>query len=389
MKAHRGHFTLLRSLFLSASLTLWSACGHHDTLGYSGTLQAESAHVGSTIGGRVTAVDATDGQRVQARQVLVRFDDRDQRAALSAAIAEEARAAAALADLQAGPTAAEVQRAAASEAQAKAAYDKALAARPHQSAISQQGVQQAQADLAQAGAASVEASRNYVREARLYEQGAVAAQALDQARSARDQAVAAQSAVRARLQSARSQQAQTLGASLPQDIAAARAAYEAAAANRDVVASGSRAHQIDQARAALKAGSADVLAAKARLAEMTVTSPAEGTVESLDVHPGDLVTAGAPVATIQEYRDPYVRVYVAQRDLGRVRVGARVHIRSDAVPDAAFDGTVEQIDRDAQFTPRDVETAEDRADVAFGVKVRVHDPKARLPGGTTVEVQLQ
>jgi multidrug resistance efflux pump len=171
------------------------------------------------------------------------------------------------------------------------------------------------------------------------------------------------------------------------DTTVAQQAYSSAVANRQLVQVGARPDQIAQARAALDAGRANVAAAQTNLREMTIKAPADGVIDSLDLRVGDLVAPRAQVAIVREFRDPFVRIYVAQRDLGKIAVGHTVTVRSDALG-GSYSGTVEQIDQDAQFTPRDVQTREDRADLSFGVKVRVHDPHGQLPGGTTVEVSL-
>jgi membrane fusion protein YbhG len=119
---------------------------------------------------------------------------------------------------------------------------------------------------------------------------------------------------------------------------------------------------------------------------MVVRAPAAGVVQALDLHAGDLVAPGSAVATIDEMGDPYVRIYVPQSALNRFSVGAKTSVRSDAGNGATFDGRIEAIDAQAQFTPQNVQTAADRAMLSFGVKVRVHDPEHRLHGGTTVEV---
>jgi len=119
-----------------------------------------------------------------------------------------------------------------------------------------------------------------------------------------------------------------------------------------------------------------------------VRAPAAGIVNGLNLRVGDLVPPNAAVATIDEFKDPYLYIYVPQSDLGRVQLGQAVTVRSDAFPRRTFDGHVEAIDQTAQFTPRDVQTAQDRANLVFGVKVRVHDPNYELRGGTTAQVSL-
>ncbi len=356
---------------------------------YSGTLQSESAQVGSTIGGRVVAVNASDGERVKRGQLIVQLDDSDQRAQLAAAVSQEAQAAAALADLEAGARPEELTRALAAEAQAKSLYDRALTSRPQLLRVARESVHQAQAVLAQSQATFNQADTSYARARRLFSEGAIAAQSLDDARAAYASAQAGVAASQARLGAAQAQLADTERSTLPSDTVVAQRAYQSAVANRRLVQAGTRPQQITQARAALDAAKANVAAAESRLREMTVRAPADGIVDSLDLRPGDIVGPRVQVASVREFRDPYVRIYIAQRDLGQAKVGDAVHVRSDALPGQVFDGTIEQIDQDAQFTPRDVQTADDRANLAYGTKVRVHDPDGKLHGGTTVEVALE
>jgi len=355
------------------ALALSSGCGRGDS-SYSGTLQAESADVGSTVGGRVTAVLVTDGQIVHKSQVLVRFDDKDQRAALAQARGVMAQAQAQLDDLLAGPRPEDIAKANSLAAQAQHDYIQAQITAPQQ-------ITQAQALVHQASAAATDAAANAARAKQLYADGYMSAQQ-------RDAAIAADQQAQAQLRSAQAQLAAVESGSAPQGVEAARQAYQAAAANAALVAAGARPDQIAQARAAVAAAQGTVQAAQARLIEMTVHAPADGVVDALNLRAGDLVQAGASVATINEFVDPYVRIYVPQSQLGQLQIGQHVSVRSDALPKQTFDGSVEMIDQTAQFTPRDVQTSEDRANLVFGVKVRVHDPQRIMRGGTTAEVSL-
>jgi HlyD family secretion protein len=362
----------LGTLYLVLACAVLTACSGNAKPTYSGTLQSESAQVGSTIGGRVVAVLVTDGQRVRAGQVLVRFDDKDQQAALSVAIGQLGQAQAALADQMAGPRSQDVQKAAAQAAQAQAGYEKARTTAPDATAVARQAVREAQA-------LATQARRDLDRANQLFQGGAIAAQQLDQARSA-------YRAAQARLRSAQAQLSAAQNGNAPNDVEAARQQYEAAAANLSLVQAGARPAQISQAQAAVETAQAQVAAARARITETVVRAPADGIVNGIDLRPGDLVQPGAAVTTIDEQRDPYVRIFVAQPDLGRLAIGQAVTVKSDAFKNRTFAGSVEFVDQSAQFTPRDVQTAEDRANLVFGVKVRVHDPDRVLRGGTTVEV---
>jgi len=349
------------------------ACSHGATT-YSGTLQAEAPNIGSTVGGRVIAVLATTGQHVTQGQIIVELDPKDQRAALAQTQGELAQAASTLADLQAGPRPQDIAKADAQAGQAQSQYVQAQITAPHL-------ITEAQAAVHQAAAAASVAAANEKRAHDLYAKGYTSAQSVDDAVSTNRQA-------QAQLRSAQAQLAAAQSGSVPQGVAAARQNYESALANAQLVAAGTRPDQIAQAQAAVETARAGVQAAKARLVEMTVRAPAEGIVNGLSLRVGDLVPAGAAVATIDEFKDPYVYIYVPQSKLGQVQVGQNVSVRSDAFPGRMFEGRVEAIDQTAQFTPRDVQTAEDRANLVFGVKVRVHDPDRGLRGGTTAEVSL-
>jgi HlyD family secretion protein len=103
---------------------------------------------------------------------------------------------------------------------------------------------------------------------------------------------------------------------------------------------------------------------------------------------GDLVPGGSPVATIDEGGEPYVRIYVPQSALNRIMGGARVDVHPDSQPSITLSGTVEAVDEQAQFTPQNVQTVEDRAALSFGVKVCIHDRDHPVHGGTTATVTL-
>lgn len=211
---------------------------------------------------------------------------------------------------------------------------------------------------------------------------------MDASRTAADSARGAAQSADARLRQSTSALDSVENGSAAQTVKAAAENAAAAHAELSLVLAGTRPDQLQQARAAAKAADANVAGAAARLDETRVVAPADGVVDGLDLRPGDLVPAGAAVAQVDEFGNPWVRIYVTQSDMQHVKVGAAVRVRSDALAGQSFDGRIETIDARAQFTPRDVQTAEDRADLAFGVKIRIADPGRALRAGTTVDVAL-
>lgn len=363
-----------------------AACSNQSSHVYSGTVQAETVQVGSVVGGRIVAVAVSDGAAVRAGQVIVRFDDADARAALRAAQARSREAQAKLDAAIAGSRPEDVARAQAQADQAAAALAATQGSAPHQLGQAQDMLRQRTASAAQAQAAATQAERDYRRSAKLFATGAISAQALDASRSQRDQAAANAAAARDAAQAARQQYEQLANGSVPGDVGQAQAAYAAASSNLAAVRNGPRREDVAALRAARDAAQADVAVAQVRLDRAAVRAPADGTVESIDLRVGDLVMPGAVVATIAERLDPYARIYAAQRDLGRFHVGANVPVRAESLGGRQFDGRVEVVDSRAQFTPRDVQTADDRAGLVYGVKIRIHDPQRELYDGTTVTV---
>lgn len=136
--------------------------------------------------------------------------------------------------------------------------------------------------------------------------------------------------------------------------------------------------RVVQARAQL----ADI---DAQLAEMEVKAPTDSILEVLTVKVGDVLPANREVATLLLPLHLWVRVYVPEPWLGLIKVGDEVRVRVDSFPNVDFPGTVEQINRQAEFTPRNVQTVEDRIRQVFGVKIRLPSNDERLRAGMAAD----
>ncbi|HEY0515015.1 MAG TPA: efflux RND transporter periplasmic adaptor subunit [Thermoanaerobaculia bacterium] len=142
------------------------------------------------------------------------------------------------------------------------------------------------------------------------------------------------------------------------------------------------------------AAAANLAQAQKRLAflerqhkELVVTAPATGTVEAFNLRPGDLVAANQPVATLLEPDQIWVRVYVPETELGHVRIGQPAAIRVDTFPHRSFPGRVVEIRTQGEYTPRNLQTIDQRSDEVFGVKVAI-DPTPELKPGMAAIVDL-
>ena len=137
--------------------------------------------------------------------------------------------------------------------------------------------------------------------------------------------------------------------------------------------------KVIQARAQL----ADI---DAQLKEMQVLAPAESILEVLSVKVGDVLPPNGEVATLLLPQHLWVRVYVPEPWLGKIKLGDQVRVRVDSFPGVDFPGEVEQVSRQAEFTPRNVQTVEDRIRQVFGVKIRLPNNDDRLRAGMAADV---
>ena len=146
--------------------------------------------------------------------------------------------------------------------------------------------------------------------------------------------------------------------------------------------------QAAEARLAQAVAAADLL--RKTIADCTIVAPAGGVVTRKAVEPGELVSPGSTVVTLSELDSVYVMIYVTEKELGRVRLGDAAEVAIDAFPGRTFPGKVTYISPEAEFTPKNVQTKEDRVKLVFGVKVEIENPegllKPGLPADATVRV---
>ena len=173
-----------------------------------------------------------------------------------------------------------------------------------------------------------------------------------------------------------------------------RQSYDAAATAEETSAqmlreleTGTRPEDVDAARAALNADEKQLGYLRRQRQETTVDAPADGVIESMDLRPGDLVGANQPVAKMLEPSQLWVRVYVPEPELGRVKVGQAAMLTVDTYPKREFPGKVVEIRTQSEYTPRNVQTLDQRMDQVFGVKVAI-DPTPELKPGMAASVRL-
>jgi len=143
---------------------------------------------------------------------------------------------------------------------------------------------------------------------------------------------------------------------------------------------------LDAARMRIVQMHAQFAEIEAELRELNVVAPNDCVVEVLNVKVGDVLAPNEELATLILPQHLWVRVYVPEPWLGYIKLGQEVHARVDSFGDEEFTGAVEQINRQAEFTPRNVQTVEDRIRQVFGVKIRLQNHEDKLRAGMSADV---
>jgi multidrug resistance efflux pump len=354
---------LLAVAAVLAATALYAGWFHRDTaLQGSGTVEARNIRVGSKVGGRINKVLVREGDSVQPGQVLITFDDKELQAALEQTRANAEKA-------QRGFRPEEIAEARASAAQAKADYEL------KKNGYRKEDIDSAQADLERAKADEIRTHLDFDRYEALAKKDLVSKQQRDTAEANWKMALAQREMANHKLD-------ELQRGYRPEEIASAKAHYEQAQASLEMLQRGNRREDVDLAKAAYAYD-------QARFRERQVTSPSAAIVEVLDVRPGDLIAPNTPVATLLEKDQIYVRIYIPETEYGRIKLGQKAEIRVDSFPNTVFDGEVEQINQQAEFLPRNVQTREERVHQVFGVKIRINDPAGHVLAGMAADVKLK
>lgn len=153
---------------------------------------------------------------------------------------------------------------------------------------------------------------------------------------------------------------------------------------------GPRSERVEAQRAAIAQAEAAVRQADAALTSAVIKASIGGIVAVRDREPGETVGPGAPVLTIVDLSDRWIRVYIPENRIGSLQIGQAATITSDTYPDKTYAGTVSFIASQAEFTPRNVQTTEERVKLVYAVKIRVTgDPGNELKPGMPADVSLR
>ncbi len=341
----------------------------------SGFIEADEIRVGSRVGGRVSRVHVAEGAEVAAGDLLVELEPYsllERRAEAKAQLGQR------LSDYQrlsAGFRKEEQQQAAARVEQFEAELEKLKnTPRPEELEATRQDVEQARAqyDLARVDHDRIE---------QLFEKQATSQDRFDRAES--ELRVA-----KASLESRRQRLLLLQGEPRPEDIAAATARLKEAHEASNLVHNGYRAEEVAQAKAAVDAAQAAVSIVEKELQELAIKAPSNAIVEAVDLQPGDLIGANVPALSLLDRGRLWVRAYVSENHLD-LKFGQPVWVTVDSFAGKVFEAHVSFVSREGEFTPRNIQTPEERSKQVFRIKVTLDAGLDRLRPGMSADVWFE
>jgi len=325
---------------------------------WSGTVEARTIAVGSRVGGRVKSVLAKEGDRVPAGQPLVELEPGDLLAQRLMAKGQLDEARANLDKLRNGARPEELEQAKARAQTATAALEETrVGARAEE-------IAGATARLVSAQVALDKAKTDDGRARRLFATQSISQAELDDADTALKGALAQRDAVAQALDELKN-------GSRREDIAQAQARALEARASERLVKAGSRVEDIEAAQASVEAAQGRLDQIDVMIAELTIHASRPAMVESLDLRPGDILAPNATAASLVEDDQLYVRIYVPETQIGHIHPGQEVPISVDSFPDRTFRGVVEHINDVGEYSPRNLQTADERADQVFATRIGI------------------
>ncbi|HFB98853.1 MAG TPA: HlyD family efflux transporter periplasmic adaptor subunit [Bryobacterales bacterium] len=374
---------------LAATAALLAACGDgadRDAIRISGNIELTEVKVAFKVSGKLAERTVDEGDRVEAGQVIARLD---QEPILRQKEQAEAALAAARSGLQQLLTAIEFQEASIEGqiAQRQAQLEQALARLAELEAGSRKQ------EIAQARARVERARSEFDRAKADWDRAQPLMKAEDISRAQYDQFRARYEAAKAQLEEAEQWLALVEEGPREETIEQARAAVQQAEAalrlaEAQRIELRRRRQEVDARKAEIRRAEAQVGYLETQLADTVATAPVGGIVLSKAAEVGEVLAAGTTVVTIGDLDHPWVRGYINETDLGRVKIGAPVRVTTDTFPGKVYQGRVTFIASEAEFTPKQIQTQEERVKLVYRIKIDVENPNQELKLNMPVDGEI-
>lgn len=360
--------------------------GNQKVLKVSGNIELTEVDISFKTAGRLVTLAVDEGNQVKKGALIARLDQEEllQRRESAAASLDSTRSRL----LQSG-TAIEYQRQQ-TEAQlsrSRAELDQAKAVLQELEIGSRrQEIEAAKATLARAKAEQQRAQADWERAQSLYKDKDISTARYDEAKAHFESA-------QAQLQQSTQQFDLVQEGPRKEDIEAARAQVERAKANvRLAEAARLELKRLQEEEVARKADTRQAAAQldvqETLLKNAEVTAPMDGVVLVKSAEPGEVLAAGTTVVTLGNLAKPWLRAYINEQDLGRVKLGTAVKVTTDSFPDKTYSGRVSFIASDAEFTPKQIQTQEERVKLVYRIKIDVDNPAGELKSNMPADAEI-
>jgi membrane fusion protein YbhG len=335
---------------------------------WSGTVEARTIKVGSRVGGRVKEVKVAEGAQVKPGDALVVLEPGDLNAQRLMAEGQLLQVQATLEKLEKGARPEELEQARARAMSASAALQQSkTGARREQIA--------AMAARLQAQEVALEKARlDNDRITKLFASGAASG-------VERDNTAMQLRSVSAQRDAIKEQLDELKNGVRSEELEQAQARAMEAQASEKLVKAGSRVEDIKAARGAVEAAQGRLQSIQVMIDELVVRAPVAARVEALDLRPGDILGPSATAATLVEADQLYVRIYIPETQLGHIHVGQEVPVAVDSFAGRSFKGHVDKINNIGEFSPRNLQTADERADQVFAARIGLAEGRDVLKAG--------
>ena len=361
------------------------------SLRVSGRIEGYETNIGTKIGGKVKSISLQEGDKVKKGQLIARIDDAELQAQLQGTLAriDVARQQEKQANLQINFLESQIQEAKLNLQQNQENTKGKVFEAESSMASSASQLNEAIAKLQQVQSEFKLAQTNRDRFAQLLDKGAISQQRFDEVQTAFE---TAQTKVEANQASVNSFQKLTDSAK-GQLIQAQTTQLNPNISNAKIKGLQT---QIEQARSKIVAAKAEVNNAQAaqreiqsKAADLNITSPINGIVTVRTVEPGEVIASGQPVLSLINPKTVYLRGYIPEGQIGKIKVGQKAKLFLDSAPKQGLDAKITAIDSKASFTPENIYFFEDRVKQVFGVKISIENPNGFAKPGLPADAEIK
>ena len=249
-----------------------------------------------------------------------------------------------------------------------------------------QDIQQADAAVSDANSQLEFARLDWERAQTLFKNDDISKQQFDQSRTKFESATAQVKQVQEHASLVKEGPRQEDIASARAEVAKAQAAVKAAEANRLELQR--REQELVARRAEIDKSQAQVGISKSQLDDTQIFTPIDGVVLVKSAEPGEVLAAGTTIVTIGDLDHPWLRAYINETDLGRVKLGQKVKLTTDSYKDKVYWGKISFISSEAEFTPKQIQTKEERVKLVYRVKIDVDNTSHELKNNMPVDAEI-